>query len=157
MCRRNSLILGLLFTACAPLAASPAEPNFTIRLLSGSDLKADKAWVEGDRLVYERYGSTGSVPMVNVHALIDRELEEMVAECRAGLQDAQANIKAIEQTGKQLRERSASPEERSAIDRAQSALTQKQRERGIYGCGPGLEKLDRNKRMFDEAREKAKR
>ena len=99
MCRDYFVILGLLITLCLPITARPAEPNFKIMLLSGSELKADRAWVEGDRLVYERYGSTASVPMVNVAALIDQELEEKAAQCMAGLQDADANIRAIGQAG----------------------------------------------------------
>ena len=157
MRRRDAFIVAWAFILLVPLAAWPAEPDFRIRLLSGSELKADKAWVQGDRLVYERYGITTSVRMVDVEILIDRELEERVAECRGSLVDAQANIKAIEQTGKQLRERSSSPEERAGIDRAETALTQRERAKGVYGCGPALEKHDQNKRMFNEAREKARR
>ncbi len=156
-CSGTTLMMALLAWLLLPTAAGAAEPNFTIRLLSGSELKADKAWVQGDYLVYQRYGATGSVRMVDVAGLIDRELEEKAAHCRANLADAQTRLNAINQRARDLREQSPTPGERNEITRAEGILTRKAMETALHECGPALEKLDRNKRMFDEAREKVRR
>jgi sRNA-binding protein len=157
MCCRAALMRVLLAGLFLSGVAGAAEPNYTIRLLSGSELKADNAWVQGDYLVYQRYGSTGSVRMVDVAGLIDRELEEKAAHCRANLADAKARVNVINKSARDLREQSPSAGERGEITRAEGALTKKAMETALRECGPALEKLDRNSRMFDEAREKARR
>ncbi len=156
MCRRG-LPFGLLLVVALPVAAAPAEPNFTIMLLNGSEVKADRAWVQGDLVIYERYGTTASVRMVDVKTLMDRELEEKAGACLAGVRDAQANIRATREAAKELRGESGSALERSTISRAESTLIRQQEDTARFGCAPALEKLERNNRMFDEAREKAKR
>jgi hypothetical protein len=157
MLLRFSLILGLFLIICFPAVGGAAEPNLKIRLLTGSEIRADKAWVQGDRLVYERYGTTGSVRMVDVAGLIDRELEVLVAACLGRLRDAQTNLEALDRAARAHQDRSTSAEERAAIASVARSLGQQELGVALGTCTPALEKYDRNKRMFDEAREKAKR
>ena len=92
MLSRSSLMLGLLLILCFPPVGGAAEPNLRIRLLTGSEIRADRAWVQGDRLVYERYGTTGTVRMVDVRTLIDQELDILVAACLSRLKDSRTNL-----------------------------------------------------------------
>lgn len=149
------LLVGIFSLLWNNLEAGAGEPNFKIRLLSGSELKADKAWVQGDRLVYERYGYTGSVLMVDVEGLIDRELEELAAACVVRLKEARVNVGELDRAAGQLRAESGSQEERRAISRLAEALSQRELDDALGRCLPALQKLDRNKRMFEEARERA--
>jgi len=114
MLSRYSLILGLFPILCFPPGGGAAEPNIKIRLLTGSEIRADRAWVQGDRLLYERYGTTGTVRMVDVAGLIDRELEVLVAACVARMKDAQVNLAALDRAAKARQDQSATPEERAA-------------------------------------------
>ena len=157
MLSRYSLILGLFPILCFPPVGGAAEPNIKIRLLTGSEIRADRAWVQGDRLLYERYGTTGTVRMVDVAGLIDRELEVLVAACVARMKDAQVNLAALDRAAKARQDQSATPEERAAIGNVARSLGRQELGVALGTCTPAFEKYDQNKRMFDEAREKARR
>lgn len=59
---------GRLAGAQAPTFREPgAEPLLTIVLASGSTIRADTTWVEGDRLFFFSRGVKGSVRLVHVN------------------------------------------------------------------------------------------
>ena len=157
MLSRSSLMLGLLLILCFPPVGGAAEPNLRIRLLTGSEIRADRAWVQGDRLVYERYGTTGTVRMVDVRTLIDQELDILVAACLSRLKDSRTNLEALDRAARARQDQSTSAEERAAVANAARSLGQQELGVALGTCTPALEKYDRNRQMFEEAREKAKR
>jgi len=95
--------------------------------------------------------------MVDVLILIDRELEDKVYACVARVQDAQTNIRAVDQTAREMRGQSSSAKEQAAINQAARSAIQAEAQKVQEGCAAALVKHQQNKRMFDEARERARR
>ncbi len=106
--------------------------------------------------MYERYGTTGSVRMVDVFILVDRELEEKIASCVAQYREAEVNIRTADQTAKGLRSRSPSAKEQAAVNEAARGAIEAEVRMVQESCSAALVKLQQNKRMFNEARERAK-
>jgi hypothetical protein len=48
-------------------AEEPSEPISIIYLKDGGEVKCDMAWIEGDTLVYRRYGGTMGIPLKTVN------------------------------------------------------------------------------------------
>ena len=143
----------------ASRAVPPPKPNespLLIRLFSGSEIVADKIWVQGDRVLYERAGFRGSVRAVDVLALIDRDLELKLAACRWRFHEAEARIGATQEAAKELRRESYTPQERSAISEAEQRIIRLEAAQAKQVCDQALAKWGQNMRRLEEAQKRTK-
>ncbi len=138
-------------------APKPSEAPLLIRLFSGSEIVADKIWVQGDRVVYERDGFKGSVRAVDVLALIDRDLELKLTACRWRFQEAEVRIGATQEAAKELRRESYTPRERAAISEAEQRIIRMEAAQARQVCDQALAKWGQNMRLLEEAQKRSKR
>jgi len=138
-------------------APKPSEAPLLIRLFSGSEIVADKVFVQGDRVVYERAGFRGTVRAVDVLALIDRDLELKLAACRWRFQEAEARIGATQEAAKELRRESYTPRERAAISEAEQRIIRLEAAQAKQVCDQALAKWGQNMRLLEEAQKRTKR
>jgi hypothetical protein len=154
--REVSRVLPPSGSATAP-APKPSEPALIIRLLNGSEIVADKIWVQGDRVVYERRGFKGSVRAVDVYALIDEDLQIRLAACRQRFHEAEVNIEATQQAGKELRREGYTARERAAIADAENWLIRQEVAKARQVCDQALAKWGQNMRMLEDAQKRSER
>ena len=133
-----------------PLPEAGGSPVH-IRLFSGSEIVADRVWVQGDRVVYERAGYKGSVRAVDVLALIDWELGALIGACRQRFREAEAYITATQQAAQQLRQESYTPRERGAISEAEAQIIRLEAAQARRVCDQALVKWAQNMRMLEQA------
>jgi hypothetical protein len=133
-----SLIL-LLIISRTPATAATREAAFVIHLLGGSEIQADRAWIDGSRVNYERRGFTGSIPAEQVRTIFSSELSEAAAAaCQMG--PVKLNLNEAEQymPGAEARARRSMPgaSERAIANRSVEILFE---ERGHASFVPSKE------------------
>ena len=136
--------------ASPPVRFKGAEPAVTVVLQSGSTTRADKTWVEGDRLWYWSRGVKGSFRLVDVDRVEDLSYAVARAICNEKELAHKENRQAAVQT---MATFSSLPQQLAMEMWREAELLGREAARW---CGSLPRRFEENTRIFYEARARAR-
>ncbi len=153
----NRVAMCLCIVALLGLAgqAGAADAQFRIQLRSGNEVLADKATIQDDRLVYERYGTQGTIRLADVQQIVDKELEGKMGLCRAQARESAARIQGASAAANQLHQGTWTREGHAAIDDAKLRVQAEAWAEAQRACNEASAKMGRNQAAIEAARKKA--
>lgn len=151
------MVTFLCAVALAGLAAGAwaADAQFRIQLRSGNDVLADKARIHEDRLLYERYGTQGSLRLADVSQIVDKDLEAKMGLCRAQARESEARVQSVAAAAERLHQGTRTSEAHAAIDSAKLKAQQEAWVEAQRACNEASAKMGRNQAAIEAARKKA--
>jgi len=135
--------------------AGAADAQFRIQLRSGNEVLADKASIQDDRLMYERYGTQGTLRLTDVSQIVDKELEAKMGLCRAQARESAARIQGASAAAEQMHQGTWTREGHAAIDSAKLQVQAEAWAEAQRACNEASAKMGRNQAAIEAARKKA--
>jgi hypothetical protein len=154
MIRIAGVLLFLTALLRSGMAFPAEEPPFTIRMMSGSSIAADKTWVDGERLFYERRGFPGNVRLVDVSWVTDPATEAARGKCGAFENQINEDLKIVREVQENYKSRSLN--EQAALGRSVVEWTARKGREADIGCADFVKRFFERVAIFDQAREAAK-